>query len=184
MLFNTLKFAVFLLLVFVGHRLIERWRLPRTLWLLLASYLFYASWNPWYLLLIVASTVLDYAIGKGLTRSDDARIRRGLLITSIVGNIGLLSVFKYGNFVLENIELAAAMVGVELRLAREKRALLQEFLRLEGEEKKEQTARGVVVVVGGGAGGGNHGRNNDRQHNGGGALTENGKRKQEEMMTS
>ena len=72
---------------------------------------------------------------------------------------------------------------VELRLAREKRALLQEFLRLEGEEKKEQTARGVVVVVGG-AGGGNHGSNNDRQHNGGGALTENGKRKQEEMMTS
>jgi len=118
MLFNTLKFAVFLLIVFSGYRLIERWRLPRTLWLLLASYLFYASWNPWYLILIVASTVLDYAIGKGLTRTDDARLRRGLLIASIVGNIGLLSVFKYGNFVLENIELAAAALGMELHLQR------------------------------------------------------------------
>ena len=118
MLFNTLKFAAFLLVVFVVYRLLDRWKLPRVLWLLLASYLFYASWNPWYLLLIFASTVLDYAIGRGLTRSERPGTRRALLATSIVGNLGLLSVFKYGNFVLENVELLAGMVGAELALQR------------------------------------------------------------------
>ena len=118
MLFNTLKFALFLLIVFVVYRIIERWRWPRTLWLLVASYLFYASWNPWYLILILASTVLDYAIGRGLVRTDAPQVRRALLIASIVGNIGLLSIFKYGNFALENIELAARMFGMELTLER------------------------------------------------------------------
>jgi alginate O-acetyltransferase complex protein AlgI len=118
MLFNTLKFAVFLLVVFAVYRVIERWRWPRTLWLLAASYLFYASWNPWYLILIVASTVLDYVIGGRLAVTEGARARRGLLIASIVGNLGLLSVFKYGNFVLENIEQLAAMMGSELHLQR------------------------------------------------------------------
>ncbi len=118
MLFNTLKFAVFLLVVFAVYRVIERWRWPRTLWLLAASYLFYASWNPWYLILIVASTVLDYVIGGRLAVTEGERARRGLLIASIVGNLGLLSVFKYGNFVLENIEQLAAMMGSELHLQR------------------------------------------------------------------
>ncbi|MFT5686243.1 MAG: alginate O-acetyltransferase complex protein AlgI, partial [Myxococcota bacterium] len=118
MLFNTLKFAAFLLVVFAIYRLIQRWRWPRTLWLLAASYLFYASWNPWYLILIVASTALDYAIGRTLAVSENDTTRRRLLVLSIVGNLGLLSVFKYGNFVLENIELAAGIIGMELHLTR------------------------------------------------------------------
>jgi alginate O-acetyltransferase complex protein AlgI len=118
MLFNTLKFALFLLVVFGVYRLIERWKWPRILWLLGTSYLFYASWNPWYLILILASTVLDYVVGKGLTKSENHRVRRGLLWTSILGNLGILSVFKYGNFALGNLELAAGALGFDLTFQR------------------------------------------------------------------
>ena len=109
MLFNSLQFILFLGLTLVGYRLVERWRTPRHLLLLSASYLFYASWNPRYLVLILASTLLDYNVGRALARTEDQRARKALLWTSIVGNLSLLGVFKYGNFVLENLEAALGL---------------------------------------------------------------------------
>src|SRR5947199_370840 len=61
MLFHTLPFALFLLVVLPVFFLLRRtpfW-IP---WLLAASYFFYAWWNPYYLLLIAYSTSLDYAL--------------------------------------------------------------------------------------------------------------------------
>ena len=109
MLFNSLQFVLFLALTLVGYRLVERWRTPRHLLLLSASYLFYASWDPRYLVLILASTLLDYNVGRALARTEDQRARKALLWTSIVGNLSLLGVFKYGNFVLENLEAALGL---------------------------------------------------------------------------
>ncbi len=118
MLFNTLQFVLFLLLTFGIYRGLHRWRGPRNAWLLLASYTFYAGWNPWYLLLLLASTVLDYQVGVWLGRTETTSRRRLLLLTSLTGNLGLLFFFKYGNFVLENAEAITTWVGHPVNLPR------------------------------------------------------------------
>ena len=69
--------------------------------LLIASYLFYASWNPWFLLLIIGSTLIDFTVGKRLAASDDHRVRRRLLWVSVGANLGTLGVFKYFNFFID-----------------------------------------------------------------------------------
>ncbi|MCE9608684.1 MAG: hypothetical protein K8R23_00490 [Chthoniobacter sp.] len=61
MLFHTWPFAIFLLIVLPVFFALQRTRLWLA-WLLVASYFFYGWWNPYYLLLVVYSTLLDYAL--------------------------------------------------------------------------------------------------------------------------
>jgi alginate O-acetyltransferase complex protein AlgI len=70
--------------------------------LLVASYLFYAAWNPPFVILLWLSTVLDWCVAKRLYVTQGTGWRRLLLMISIAGNLGLLGYFKYGGFVLEN----------------------------------------------------------------------------------
>ena len=101
MIFNSLEYFLFLPLVvilfyLVGHRL-------RIFVLLLASYYFYISWNPIYILLILASTLIDYGAGIGLDRVSRPQSRKFILSVSILANLGFLFFFKYFNFALENV---------------------------------------------------------------------------------
>ncbi|NJN32164.1 MAG: hypothetical protein HC824_18395, partial [Synechococcales cyanobacterium RM1_1_8] len=60
MLINSYEFAIFFAAVFILHWLLpHRWR---TAFLLVASYGFYAQWQPHFLLLIGLATAMDYAI--------------------------------------------------------------------------------------------------------------------------
>ncbi|MBT7536596.1 MAG: MBOAT family protein, partial [Verrucomicrobia bacterium] len=59
MLFHTWTFLIFFPIVFLGYLAFKKTSL-RVPWLLAASYVFYGSWNPFYLLLIIYSTALDY----------------------------------------------------------------------------------------------------------------------------
>ena len=71
MLFNSFEYLLFLPLVLGLHyALPQRWR-----WLLLlvASYAFYMSWNPVYLILIVSSTLVDFVVSSWLPRASAAR---------------------------------------------------------------------------------------------------------------
>src|SRR6266851_784991 len=61
MLFHTWPFAVFLLIVLPGFFALRKTRLWLP-WLTVASYFFYGWWNPYYLLLVVYSTVLDFCL--------------------------------------------------------------------------------------------------------------------------
>jgi D-alanyl-lipoteichoic acid acyltransferase DltB (MBOAT superfamily) len=109
MLFNSLPYALFLPAVALGY-----FALPQRLrWMLLlaASYFFYASWNPKYLLLLLASTLVDYALGVRLAEQRDPRRRRALLTASICMNLGLLFTFKYWNFVQGNLVWLAERMG-------------------------------------------------------------------------
>ena len=118
MLFNSFDFPVFLIISFVIYQLIQRWRWPRLLWLLLISAFFYGCWKPWYLLLIGLSTLNSFGFGWLLGRSTDAGIRKVLLVLTICGDLGLLGVFKYGNFALESAEGLLALAGAPLSLPR------------------------------------------------------------------
>ncbi|MCY4061444.1 MAG: MBOAT family protein [Chloroflexi bacterium] len=100
-------FATIVVVVFFCTTQRLRWLL-----LLLSSYYFYAFWNPSYLLLIIFSTLVDYFVALGLSRSDvERRPRRRLLLAlSVLANIGVLFVFKYANlFAQTTAEISAAL---------------------------------------------------------------------------
>jgi D-alanyl-lipoteichoic acid acyltransferase DltB (MBOAT superfamily) len=105
MLFNSLEYLFLFLPVTVLVFLMLS-RAPTTerqiYWLVLASLVFYASWKPVYLLLIVASVVVNFALGKRLAREAPQRTR-AWLVAGVCFNLGLLGYFKYTGFFLEGL---------------------------------------------------------------------------------
>jgi alginate O-acetyltransferase complex protein AlgI len=104
MLFNSIEFAVFLPLTLAIYYLIPRrcWR-ARKGFLVVASYLFYMSWNPAFGLLLLGSTLVDFAMGLALERTAGRGARRGLLLVSLSFNLGMLGYFKYGGFLASSV---------------------------------------------------------------------------------
>jgi alginate O-acetyltransferase complex protein AlgI len=113
MLFHSLEYAIFLVVVFVLYWALARRPLWRMLLLLGASYLFYASWSRSYLILIIASSLIDYFVGLGLGAAEARWKRRALLVTSLVANLGMLGVFKYYNFFLDSAQSAFGIWGAK-----------------------------------------------------------------------
>jgi alginate O-acetyltransferase complex protein AlgI len=113
-LFNSLTFLAFFAAVLALHRAPFGWEAKKRN-LLLASYLFYAAWNPPFVVLLWLSTVLDWSVARALDRAEAPGRRRLLLYLSLAGNLGLLGYFKYGGFVLENFTQALAGLGVAYR---------------------------------------------------------------------
>jgi alginate O-acetyltransferase complex protein AlgI len=110
MLFNSLKFLIFFPTVVSAYFLIPfrfRWVL-----LLIASYIFYAAWEPAYLILIVMSTLVDYVAGIQMGKINDRSKRRKYLILSLISNLGLLFTFKYFNFFNDTFHAAFNIVGI------------------------------------------------------------------------
>lgn len=98
MSFVSLEFTIFFAIVCAIYFLIRhslRWVL-----LLVAGYIFYGAWNPYYLLLIGSTTFIDYLVARWLGRIDPAqRLKRRLVLAiSLTTNLGSLFVFKYFNF--------------------------------------------------------------------------------------
>lgn len=63
--------------------------------ILIASYYFYGVAEPWYLIPLIVTSIVDFAIGLQLARTDGRALRRLLLIVSLTANLGLLAFFKY-----------------------------------------------------------------------------------------
>ncbi len=81
--------------------------------LLLASYVYYGAWSWTYLALIMASTLIDFEIGKRMCTTASPR---KLLILSIVTNLGILAFFKYTNFLISlfNFGFASARSNFQI----------------------------------------------------------------------
>ena len=114
MVFNTLTFAVFFAIVLALHSLPLPWR-TRKLNLLLASYVFYAAWNPPFIILLWVSTVVDWFAAQALVRAEGAAKRRAWMLLSVVANLGMLLYFKYGTFLLHNFAALMAALGIDYR---------------------------------------------------------------------
>ncbi len=115
MLFNSLDFAKFLPIVFLLYWLVANGNLrTRNLFLVVVSYIFYGWWDPRFLTLILFSTLVDYLIANGLRGEGDPFGRKCLLWLSVLVNIGLLGVFKYYNFFLENFTEAFSFFGYKI----------------------------------------------------------------------
>ena len=104
MLFNSFEFAIFLPIVFLLYWFAVNKNLRlQNVFLLVASYIFYGWWDWRFLSLIMISTVVDYTVGLELKRNNSRKIRKALLIISLMVNLGLLGVFKYYNFFLDSL---------------------------------------------------------------------------------
>ncbi len=102
MLFNSLEYATFLVVVFALYWALARRARAALGVLLMASLVFYASWNAWYLLLIAGTTAVDYLVGHALGRATSDGQRRRLVWTSVALDLGALAVFKYLDFFLDS----------------------------------------------------------------------------------
>jgi len=102
MLFNSLSFVVFLVVVLtLYYSKLLNWKGKKGM-LLLASYVFYGLWNPPLVLLLWISTLVDWTAGKKLAVESNQRKRKLWLILSLVVNLGFLAFFKYRDFLLDN----------------------------------------------------------------------------------
>ena len=99
MLFHTWIFLAFFLLFYIVYLLVKGTRL-KLAWLLAASYVYYGSWHPVYLVLIFWATVVDYLAVWAMAKTP---WKKPWLALSIINNLGLLGFFKYGHFVVDNI---------------------------------------------------------------------------------
>ena len=116
MLFNSLTFVVFFALVLCLHHMPFPWR-AKKFNLLIASYLFYAAWNPPFVILLWISTLVDWYVAKAMHRTEAKGRRRGLLALSLIANLGILGYFKYGTFLLENFTALMAAMGLDYQPA-------------------------------------------------------------------
>jgi D-alanyl-lipoteichoic acid acyltransferase DltB (MBOAT superfamily) len=111
-LFNSLTFVVFFAVVLALHRAPVSWR-QKKIQLLVASYLFYAAWNPPFVVLLWLSTAVDWHVAKAIFREERIGRRRLLLWISIAVNLGLLGYFKYGGFLLDNWVAVMGRLGID-----------------------------------------------------------------------
>lgn len=112
MLFTSLDYYLFLpivALVFFLTPVRFRWA-----WLLVASYYFYMDWNPWYIWLIVGSTLIDYTAALQIEGAGSRQRKKAWLWLSIVANLGLLFTFKYFNFLSGEAAKVARLFQPEL----------------------------------------------------------------------
>jgi len=115
MLFNSGEFFFFFVVIYVIY-LFSNFNWQNWL-LLIASYFFYGSWDPRFLALILASTIIDYIsaiqVENNLTKGNKKRAKLWLLF-SIFSNLSILGFFKYFNFFVENFITLFKTIGIDL----------------------------------------------------------------------
>ncbi len=109
MLFNSLSFLIFFPIVVLLYFAVPK--KYRYIWLLVASYYFYMSWNAKYGLLLLFSTAATYLASMMIEKKREHK--KLWLVFCVVVNIGILGIFKYLDFALENINAVLNAFHVE-----------------------------------------------------------------------
>jgi alginate O-acetyltransferase complex protein AlgI len=111
MLFNSLEYFLFFSLVLVVSWLTAGWSRFRTYFLIVASLYFYMSNNSWQVLLLAATTTIDYFASLMMGRSRNERYRKLMMILSVTSNLGMLGYFKYYNFLGQGLADLSTRLG-------------------------------------------------------------------------
>ena len=115
MLFNSFEFLLFLPIVFLLYWFVFRRRRWQNLLIVVASYVFYGWWDWRFLLLIALTSLCSYVSGLLLEHYEGQRRRQqAVSAANIVLNLGILGVFKYYNFFVENLDALFGMMGYHL----------------------------------------------------------------------
>ena len=111
MTFDSLTFALFLAIVFPVYALLRSWPSRKNV-LLVASCVFYGSWNPFFLLLLAFTTVFDWWAAQRIYATVDVRKRRLWVWASVAASLTLLGYFKYAQFFANTVIEWFALFGV------------------------------------------------------------------------
>ncbi|MDG2222489.1 MAG: MBOAT family protein [Rubripirellula sp.] len=111
MLFTQLEFPIFFIAVLISVWLC-RTHTARNSLLLIASYYFYAYWDYRFCGLLLLSTVVDFVVARQMFRAQTTSGRRGLLLISLVVNLGVLGFFKYFNFFIDSARPLLESIGM------------------------------------------------------------------------
>ena len=109
MVFNSLIFLIFYPIVLLLYRIIPlKWR---WVMLLIASYYFYAGWQPDLIYLISFSTLLSYLCAIGIEKAEKKNVKKSLLVVALVASFAVLLFYKYFNFLSENVVSLLNLIG-------------------------------------------------------------------------
>ena len=115
MQFNSIEYAIFLIVVFfVFWFLLYKYQKLQNIFLLIANYIFYGWWNWKFLSIIIFISAVNYFCGLQIGKIDPEKpgIKRKLfLILSLVSNLGLLGIFKYFNFFAQSTASLLNIIG-------------------------------------------------------------------------
>lgn len=116
MLFNSFEFLIFLPIVFILYWFVFRGRRWQNLLVVVASYTFYGWWDWRFLMLIALTSLCSYGSGLLMERLEDRRSwQRAVSAGNIILNLGILGLFKYYNFFVENLQqLVSSVLGYQL----------------------------------------------------------------------
>ena len=115
MLFNSFEFLLFLPIVFLLYWFVFRSRRWQNLLVVIASYVFYGWWDWRFLFLIAFTSLCSYGSGLLIERYEGRRRKQQMVsAANIVLNLGILGVFKYYNFFIENLDALFATLGWHL----------------------------------------------------------------------
>jgi alginate O-acetyltransferase complex protein AlgI len=109
MIFTSITFVVFfaVLMALMG---VIRGSTGRIWLLLVASYIFYANWNPYYVVLIFMYGLWGWALGLAMYQARSPALKKFYFWLSVVLSMGMLCYFKYANFFIDNVGL---LLGLE-----------------------------------------------------------------------
>jgi len=112
MVFSSITFVTLFLPVVLAVNLVLP-RFLRNAWLLIVSLLFYAWGEPFFVLVMLASITMNYAFGLLLERFRQRQTAaKWILALSVAANLGLLGVYKYGNFAITNLNNLLGLLNV------------------------------------------------------------------------
>src|ERR1700724_2336637 len=114
MLFPTIEFAVFFAVVFSVTWLLNAHNTWKKLFLVAASYFFYAAWRPEFTLLLLVSSVFNYGAAFAIDRFKYRAPRLTVLWSAVAPTLRLLAYFKYYNFCAASLMTALAAIGVKI----------------------------------------------------------------------
>ena len=115
MLFNSISFALFLPIVFLLYWLIFNKNVKlQNIFLLAASYFFYAWWDWRYLSLVLLCSITNYTGGLLLMRTEAEKQRKAIMILCCTISLGVLGLFKYYNFFVSSLVDAFASINIQL----------------------------------------------------------------------
>ncbi|MDP9119719.1 MAG: MBOAT family protein [Actinomycetota bacterium] len=113
MLFPTVDFAIFFVLVFTGHWLLNHLSQPWKWFMIGASYIFYAWWDPRFVLLLVGISALAQLGAIAVARANPPRAKLVVNGIAVALLLAPLAFFKYYGFFAVNVTNTLASVGIE-----------------------------------------------------------------------
>ncbi|RFC46712.1 MAG: D-alanyl-lipoteichoic acid acyltransferase DltB, MBOAT superfamily [Verrucomicrobia bacterium] len=110
MVFQSIEYVLFLGAVLAVYFWLSA--KGQNAFLVLASYVFYGWVHPWYVVLIVCVTLVDWCCAKGMEDSTTPLRKKAFFLTALTVNLVVLGAFKYFGFFVENVTALLSAIGL------------------------------------------------------------------------